>query len=73
MIKLRLYRFDEYTNTFYYMTIHLITNKNEIVIMHNGNSITLNELNDLFYSSTRVEVVIENEKDINLKGVINNE
>lgn len=71
MIKLRLYRFNEYTNTFYYMTIHLIPNKNEIVITHNGNIITLNDLNDLFYSSTRVEVVIE--KDINVKGVVNNE
>lgn len=68
MIKLRLYSYNEYTNIFYYMTIHLIPNKNEIVIMYNGNSITLNDLNDLFSSSTRVEVVIENEKDINIKG-----
>lgn len=68
MIKLRLYSYNEHTNIFYYMTIHLISNKNEIVIMHNGNSITLNDLNDLFSISNRVEVVIENEKDINIKG-----
>ena len=56
MIKLRLYRYNEYTNTFYYMTIHLIPNDREIAIMYNGNSLSVDDLNDLCFTSFRIEV-----------------
>lgn len=73
MIKLKLYRYNELACIFYYMTVDLLPHKNEIVIMHDGNRLSLNELNDMLFSCMRVEVVIENEKDINVKGVVNNE
>ena len=59
MIRLRLYRFNECTATFYYMTIHLIPNDNEIAIMYNGNSLSIYELNGLVKDSVRIEVLYE--------------
>ena len=56
MIRVKLYRYNEFTEMFYCMIIHLISNDREIEIIRNGNRISVDELKALCFTSMRIEV-----------------